>query len=229
MNKVGLRETKEVIDPVNGQEYTVDVNTDRVVVRDNDTGTAIESGSPTENVGIALDESRRWIESHEPQPDEGHAFGGFNKNGEWVDGREADDIDAPDPEYGAIVAAAERREAAREAEVDIAPYYGLDEQALADAREYFHGPHKKAEQEHDSETMTNEPIKTTEYFVEVPDSRGPDARHVELLRAAIWGGLGELSNGEPGAAYETLSMAYEGSKALSQEHDREDDELALGR
>jgi hypothetical protein len=70
------RDTREVIDPVTGKEYSVDVIKNaggvRVNVRDNEMGTTIQTGDPTPNLTIILDEARQVEETE-------HIVGGIKR------------------------------------------------------------------------------------------------------------------------------------------------------
>jgi hypothetical protein len=70
------RDTREVIDPVTGKEYTVDVIKSaggvRVNVRDNEMGTTIQTGALTPNLTIILDEARQVEETE-------HVVGGIKQ------------------------------------------------------------------------------------------------------------------------------------------------------
>lgn len=69
--------------------------------------------------------------------------------------------------------------------------------------------------------MTNPPVYT---MVPMPDPRGAYAAQVDILRAAVWRAMGEISNDGVDAAYETLAAAY----ALSERPNARDHEASGG-
>nr|WP_294567413.1 hypothetical protein [uncultured Rhodopila sp.] len=85
------RYTREVVDPISGREYTVNVSPYswgyKYEVRDNESGEVLRESNMQPNLNVAMEDAQSWIENRH---NEIHP-GGFAADGRWIDGREDDD------------------------------------------------------------------------------------------------------------------------------------------
>nr|WP_294512699.1 hypothetical protein [uncultured Rhodopila sp.] len=85
------RYTREVVDPISGREYTVNVSPYswgyKYEVRDNESGEVLRESNMQPNLSVAMEDAQSWIGNRH---NEMHP-GGFAADGRWIDGREDDD------------------------------------------------------------------------------------------------------------------------------------------
>lgn len=90
-DKAQERYTREVVDPISGREYTVNVSPYswgyKYEVRDNESGEVLRESNMQPNLNVAMEDAQSWIENRH---NEIHP-GGFAADGRWIDGREDDD------------------------------------------------------------------------------------------------------------------------------------------
>ncbi len=87
MDEEQERYTRDVIDPVTGEDFTLNVYPYswgyKYEVRDNAQGDVVQTSGLMPSLSIAMQEGLQWIETRE----EDLAIGGFAKDGRWIDGR----------------------------------------------------------------------------------------------------------------------------------------------